>query len=195
MHQDLHSPLSHREPDLYYTLSNFYSNHRSYLKSKSFSQLRGSSPKPLSDCSPITSNSDASASTSIVNTRLSPSAVAVPCGLIAKHKFNDTFGLREKGVHLGLGTGDVARPVDKGRFRNGDQAQQYLDVQDEQLMNWFQAGVFAEVKRLYGRVEKDLHAGVEYEVVVTRNWAYRMDGRTAVVISDTSQFGDSDEVL
>ena len=64
---------------IYYKLTNFYQNHRRYVSSYDFKQLRG---KPLtidqlsSDCKPLRSRDD---------------KVIYPCGLIANSMFNDTF--------------------------------------------------------------------------------------------------------
>lgn len=45
---------------VYYQLDNFYQNHRRYVKSRSFNQLKGDylPVSSLSDCDPIKKNSD-----------------------------------------------------------------------------------------------------------------------------------------
>lgn len=76
--QDMEAPIL-----VYYTLSNFYQNHRKYVKSFSDKQLKGDVMKPgdieASDCSPLAVDGN--------NTRS-----YYPCGLIANSVFNDTFG-------------------------------------------------------------------------------------------------------
>jgi hypothetical protein len=42
-------------------------------------------------CTPIVYNWQADATLSVNNLTLDPNAIAVPCGLIAKSVFNDTF--------------------------------------------------------------------------------------------------------
>ena len=64
---------------MYYGLSNFYQNHRRYVKSRDVSQLNGQTDSALSDCKPFAT----SEGTSIA-----------PCGAIANSLFNDTFELR-----------------------------------------------------------------------------------------------------
>lgn len=66
---------------MYYQLTNFYQNHRRYVKSYDQDQLKGdfrsNSSISGSDCDPL---------------RLDPSGKAYyPCGLIANSLFNDTF--------------------------------------------------------------------------------------------------------
>lgn len=62
---------------LYYRLTNFYQNHRRYVKSMSSGQLNGealSANDLSSDCSPLVTNDDG--------------LVYYPCGLIANSMFN-----------------------------------------------------------------------------------------------------------
>jgi hypothetical protein len=69
---------------LYYRLTNFYQNHRRYVKSFDQDQLKGvaKTSKDISsgDCSPLTAESDADGGLPYY-----------PCGLIANSLFNDTF--------------------------------------------------------------------------------------------------------
>ena len=67
---------------LYYRLTNFYQNHRRYVKSLDSNQLKGvnKTAKDLGACDPLQQNPQ-------------NSLVYYPCGLIANSQFNDTFGL------------------------------------------------------------------------------------------------------
>ncbi len=76
----------------YYGLSNFYQNHRKYLKSRDADQLAGviKAADSITDCDPIIYNKDiAPYLTSYFNSSivLDPNAVANPCGLVAKSYF------------------------------------------------------------------------------------------------------------
>jgi len=62
---------------VYYQLTNFYQNHRRYVKSRSDGQLQGQSHPTLSTCDPLQAN-DAG-------------ETYYPCGLIAASAFNDTI--------------------------------------------------------------------------------------------------------
>ncbi|KAF2002979.1 CDC50 family protein-like protein [Amniculicola lignicola CBS 123094] len=65
----------------YYRLTNFYQNHRRYVKSLDTKQLKGDAQSPSSiksgDCDPLDVNKD--------------NKPYYPCGLIANSMFNDTF--------------------------------------------------------------------------------------------------------
>ncbi|KAI3662435.1 hypothetical protein MP638_003575, partial [Amoeboaphelidium occidentale] len=66
---------------LYYRLSNFYQNHRRYVKSLSAKQLKGDAiynKDDLQDCAPL-NGADSG-------------LIYYPCGLIANSLFNDTIG-------------------------------------------------------------------------------------------------------
>lgn len=78
----------------YYAIDNFYQNHRRYIKSRSDSQLAGTSlsaDEVSSSCNPIVRNKDLGAErTKALDgvTTLDPDAAAHPCGLIAWSVFN-----------------------------------------------------------------------------------------------------------
>lgn len=76
----------------YYGLTNFYQNHRKYLKSRDPEQLAGAikSSVEVDLCDPIIYNKDIGPNlTSYANKSLilNPDDVANPCGLVAKSYF------------------------------------------------------------------------------------------------------------
>lgn len=76
-----------------YEVGNFYQNHRGYIQSKSNYQLAGNIIANESLCYPYFNNSEFNVSTSWGGVALDPSAIASPCGAIARTFFNDTFQL------------------------------------------------------------------------------------------------------
>ena len=79
---------------VYYQLDNFYQNHRRYVKSRSFNQLKGDylTVSELSDCDPIKQNKDLGITKAFdKKTDLIKEDPAIPCGLVAKSFFNDTY--------------------------------------------------------------------------------------------------------
>lgn len=71
----LHAPVY-----LYYRLTNFYQNHRKYVKSLSYNQLKGQVITPA----------DASTSCTQMSTDAN-GTIYYPCGLIANSVFNGTY--------------------------------------------------------------------------------------------------------
>ena len=81
--------------NVYYQLTNFYQNHKDYMKSRNDFQLRGAdlSVDELESCSPFVTNEQLGKTQSVNGKPLVPNAPAIPCGVIAKSIFNDTFSL------------------------------------------------------------------------------------------------------
>lgn len=92
---------------MYYGLTNFYQNHRRYVKSRDDNQLLGEFDQPPStDCAPFDKDSEGRS--------------IVPCGAIANSLFNDSLSITSEsnGVVPVLRTG-IAWPSDKEiKFRN-----------------------------------------------------------------------------
>jgi hypothetical protein len=70
---------------MYYQLSNFYQNHRRYVKSRSDVQLRGDEITTTTGCDPLATRACDNAA------GLAGQCSIYPCGLIAWSVFNDTF--------------------------------------------------------------------------------------------------------
>lgn len=79
---NFHVPIQLKTPIfLYYRLTNFYQNHRKYVKSLSYNQLHGdviTEADAASSCAPVSTVTAADGSTKIY----------YPCGLIANSMFN-----------------------------------------------------------------------------------------------------------
>ena len=85
---------------VYYQLDNYYQNHRRYVKSRDYAQLNGQYKKvdKLGDCDPVITVNDLwdHQKKSVSGKALNSKDPAVPCGLIAKSLFNDTFVLKNE---------------------------------------------------------------------------------------------------
>jgi hypothetical protein len=85
---------------VYYELGQFYQNHRRYVKSREDKQLAGNylSVSELSNCDPIIQVGDLwyNQKKSVSGVMLKDKDPAIPCGLVAKSFFNDTFKLFRK---------------------------------------------------------------------------------------------------
>jgi len=156
---------------MYYGLTNFYQNHRRYVKSRDDNQLLGKLNEEVSsDCEPFAYNE--------VNDSKIPIA---PCGAIANSLFSDDltlFSVKHNGPVPLLKTG-IAWPSDKNiKFRNpeGDLRKAFekfdkpknwtkhiyeLDPQDpnnngfqnEDLIVWMRTAALPTFRKLYRRVD------------------------------------------
>ena len=148
----------------YYELSNFYQNHRRYVKSRSYAQLAGEeiTMKEAEDsCEPAMTNAQMGKTVAFDGvTTLEPDAVAYPCGLIAKSLFNDTFDLYLDNQLIIMDQSDIAWKSDvEYKFRNqaGDwQSKQWADVEDQAFIVWMRVAGLPQFRKLYGAFHSDL---------------------------------------
>lgn len=86
-------------PKLYYRIENFFANHRNFVKSRNFKHLRGATTEGdagqiETSCTPAVYHRDMGLNnnyTALNGGILNPDGIALPCGLIAKYHFNDTY--------------------------------------------------------------------------------------------------------
>lgn len=128
---------------LYYGIDNFYMNHRDFVKSRSYPQLRGEVNVDLTKCegakyvSEIFDNVTSKYYT-WMNVSLKGSDIANPCGLIAKSIFNDTnYKLyTSKGENIYINETNIANDYDKKYMfkRTADYKNlQWIDVENGKI--------------------------------------------------------------
>ncbi|XP_069693625.1 cell cycle control protein 50A isoform X2 [Periplaneta americana] len=205
---------------MYYGLTNFYQNHRRYVKSRDDNQLLGRlSQEPSSDCAPFDVNDD--------------KKPVAPCGAIANSLFSDKLVIESidsanvsKKVPL-LRT-DIAWPSDKQiKFRNppGNLTKEFsgfakplswkknvweLDTeipdnngfQNEDLIVWMRTAALPTFRKLYRRVDHskvgftdglpkgNYSLSVEYSYKVTK-----FEGTKRMILSTTSLLGGKNPFL
>lgn len=151
---------------MYYGLTNFYQNHRRYVKSRDDEQLLGEFKAVSADCIPFNENGNGEP--------------IVPCGAIANSLFNDTLKLRSiANGYVPVSNTGIAWPSDKEiKFRNppGDLRTALqgfsrpiawtrelweLDpnnpenngLQNEDLIVWMRTAALPSFRKLYRRVD------------------------------------------
>ena len=184
-----------KSPKFYYKIENFYGNHRNFIKSRSYAQLRGSSDYSIGDCDPIKKNRDINTVLPNINgATLDGNADANPCGLIAKNYFNDNFWLYDSsGNNITIDDSSIAHSVDRNsRFERPSNYEdvQWLDTEDEHLMVWYQTDAFSDFIKLFGSIDTDLQKGMSYSVLVNNTWGDpSYDTKKYIFISETNSFG------
>lgn len=202
---------------MYYGLSNYYQNHRRYVKSRDDDQLLGRlSDQPSTDCEPFS--------------RADGMPIA-PCGAIANSLFNDTLQIKwidsEKRDYIPLLRTGIAWPSDKSiKFRNPEgnltmKLQGFrkpvawsknlweLDTdpdnngfQNEDLIVWMRTAALPNFRKLYRLIDhsKDFftdglsHGNYTLEV----NYRYPVsafDGSKQMILSTTSLLGGKNPFL
>ncbi|XP_055715571.1 cell cycle control protein 50A [Phlebotomus papatasi] len=203
---------------MYYGLSNFYQNHRRYVKSRDDDQLLGRlSSDPSTDCIPFAYADDGN------------TIPIAPCGAIANSLFSDTLEIHShvSGKVPLLRTG-IAWPSDREiKFRNpeGDLKEALkgfakpkawtrnlweLDLenpenngfQNEDLIVWMRTAALPSFRKLYRRVDHsnelftaglpkgDYTLRVDYAYAVTE-----FEGSKKMILSTTSILGGKNPFL
>jgi hypothetical protein len=199
----------------YYKLTNFYQNHRRYVQSYDWKQLKGEH-RTVNDlkngnCKPAATVGD---------------QVIYPCGLIANSLFNDTFsnltllnppsgasstynfsqnGIAWSGEAKKYATtpnynlSEIVPPPNwMARFPNNyteDQPPPNLHV-DEHFQNWMRTAGLPTFTKLYGRNDNDELIQGRYEITIEMNYPVRTySGTKSIVISTISWMGGKNPFL
>lgn len=199
----------------YYQIDNFYQNHRRYVKSKSDQQLNGKylTIKQLEnsgDCDPVITNDKMNKSKNLKGENLNPSDPAVPCGLIAKSFFTDTFRLVRRATNpenIEINQKDIAWEADKNlKFKNVEnpadksdkewyKTKQWIDMTDEHFIVWMRPAGLPNFRKLWGRIEQDLPKG-SYRVYIVKTWDVdSFGGKVHFILSTVNSFGGKNTFL
>ena len=168
-------------------------------KSKNIKQLQGDEISEKDDCSPVIYNKDMDLGdkVSLNNTSLSPNDVAIPCGLMAKTFFNDTYTFSINGTQLLVNETGIAFAKDRDLFKkNYNMNKQWMDLTNEHFIVWMRPSGLPNPKKLWGRIEQDLESGTQIDVVINNN--YNVDfyeGKKKIILSNANKFGGKNKVL
>jgi len=193
---------------VYYRLSNFFQNHRRYVKSRSDPQLHGDDwTASLSNCDPLEKINGLS---------------LYPCGLIANSFFNDRFNAtlfpaatpndgtflagaswQRHGIAWSSDINDKFKPVTGKPFPNttvtrvGTRNFTLPDVTDEDFIVWMRTAGLPTFKKLYRKIENvNLKAGDILSIMVENVFPVAsFSGEKAIVLSTTSWLGGKNDFL
>ena len=191
---------------IYYKLEGFFQNHRRYVRSKSNKQLYGDKTtleemESDGNCDPVYKNRDIGLeenATSINGEPLNMDDVAIPCGLIAKTYFNDTFSDWKIGdKNITPNEKDIAWKKDKELFKNSDPSKQWIDIEDEHFIVWMRASGLPNFRKLWGRIEDvEIKKGDTITFTVENNYnVTHYGGDKTIILSTTNEFGGKNKFL
>lgn len=186
---------------MYYKLTNFYQNHRKYVESYDWYQLRGFAVEKgdISDkCEPLRYRDD---------------KIIYPAGLVANSLFNDTISnltnVDDSTMNYDFSYHGIAWKSDLSiyktsqynvsdivpppnwieRYPNGYTEQDLVDLaKDEHFMNWMKTAALPSFMKLYGQNKQKadvLHEG-KYQIEIGMNYPVTIFGGTKSVIITTS---------
>ena len=210
IHFDLPDELS-APVFMYYKLTNYYQNHRRYVKSIHSDQLMGkaTSYSDISggDCKPVDVTKEGK--------------IIYPCGLIANSVFNDTFALpvlitpaadttTSTNVTYNMTDRGIAWPGEKKKYGltkyTTDQVAPppfwhdrypdgYTDANpppdlrlDEHFQVWMRTAGLPTFRKLYFRSDDEKMAAGEYEVKIYLNYPVAPYGGTKSIVFSTVSF-------
>ena len=197
---------------VYYQINKFYQNHRRYVKSKNDDQLHGKDideKVAKDDCKHAVTNNDLGITTNLYGKEFNndeKKAVAVPCGLIAKSFFRDSFKLFDKdGNEIEINQKDIAWEADKKiKFNNlpGDKIQkQWIDMTDEHFIVWMRPSGLPNFRKLWGRIKevngkKDKLIKGNYTIKINNYFdVSKFDGEKFFILSTVNGFGGRNKFL
>ena len=190
---------------IYYELDGFYQNHRRYISSKSESQLKGENITlkemiDSKDCYPLVTNEDMEVGEAIDTdkTKLDPKDLAIPCGLMAKNFFNDSFKIyKENGEKIIIDEKNIARKSDRDKYKkNFNLSKQWISLTDEHFMVWMRPSPFTNFQKLWGRINEDLEADTKINVEINNNYPVKhFNGRKYIVLRTINYFGGKNFTL
>lgn len=200
---------------LYYELTNFYQNHRSYVKSVSWPQLTGDTDLNLDKiktCRPLEGKQ--------VGDEFIP---YYPCGLIANSIFNDTvigFFLPDTSENAyTFDSKDISLASDKAFYKknpyelnkilpppfwvdsypNGTYTEEFPPPdlsQDTHLQVWLRIAGLPKFRKLYGKNTKDVMKKGTYEIQVFMKYdIHQYGGRKSLVITTVGNLGGKNSFL
>ncbi|XP_024377251.1 ALA-interacting subunit 1 [Physcomitrium patens] len=195
---------------VYYELTNFYQNHRRYVKSRNDQQLRGDSVSSLDACKPLATTPGGQ--------------TIVPCGLIAWSLFNDTFLFNPtQAAPNAIGSITVEKTgiawksdvtskfganVKPQNFPNNDRTGALgwiggaaLDPskplkEAEDLIVWMRTAALPNFRKLWGKINQQLEANQTITVRISNVYnTYTFKGSKKLVLSTTSWLGGKNSFL
>ncbi|CDK28736.1 unnamed protein product [Kuraishia capsulata CBS 1993] len=187
---------------LYYKLTDFYQNHRKYVSSYDWNQLKGEAVEYDdldSDCKPLRYRDD---------------KVVYPCGLVANSLFNDTFSslqsvdgddtyeMSQKGIAWNsdihkykkthYNASSIVPPENWAKkYPDGYTDDNIPDLsQDELFMNWMRTAALPNFMKLAGKNTSSTLQSGTYQVDIELNYPVTIFGGTkSFVISTSSVLG------
>ena len=195
LENDIDSPVF-----VYYQLNGFFQNSRRYVKSKETDQLTGDDISVHDECEPAEKNKEMGFSpsqTALDGSALDPEAYAVPCGLMAKTFFNDSFSFSIGSTDLTVDETNIAFDKDKKLYdENPDRSKQWMDMTNEHFLVWMRPSGLPNPKKLWGRIDRDLKQGEKIDIVINNNYdVSHYKGKKKIVLSNATKFGGKNKFL
>ena len=196
LEEDIDSPVF-----VYYQLIGFFQNSRRYVKSKETDQLTGDDISAHENCEPAEKNSEMGipdGTTALDGTStLTGGNIAVPCGLMAKTFFTDSFGFKINGANEEVDQTNIAFAKDKDLYdKEPDKSKQWTSITDEHFLVWMRPSGLPDPKKLWGRINRDLKQGDKIDITIQNKYnVTHYGGKKKIVLSNATKLGGKNKFL
>ena len=131
------------------------------------------------------------------NTVLNPNSYAVPCGLMAKTFFNDSFSFKIGDEEIQVDEKNIAFGKDKKLYdKNPDKSKQWTDITDEHFLVWMRPSGLPNPRKLWGRINRDLKKGETIDITINNQYnVNNYKGKKKIVLSNATRFGGKNKFL
>lgn len=188
---------------IYYELLGFYQSFRHFVNSKNSDQLKGrrdvSDEQLKIDCGHALTNGQMNKKKSIINTDLVEDENAIPCGLLAKSFFNDTYDFAINNEKIIPNETNIAWKYDiENNYNNSAYPEkQWIDMTDEHFIVWMRPAPFDNFRKLWGRIDnRDLKKGEELIVTIHNNYPVtNFNGTKNLILTTVSVIGGKNYLL
>ena len=150
---------------IYYQIDGFTQNHKKYMNSKSYKQLKGENVEKDDLESGEYDNMITNKDMSILDESENP--LAIPCGLMAKSYFRDTFTewkLNGASIDSKIRTNNTAYKSDIEKYKNPESGN-WTDIEDERFILWMRPSPFNNPRKLWGVIEEDIQGIISVKII------------------------------
>ena len=177
---------------IYYQIDGFTQNHKKYMNSKSDKQLKGEKVEKddlleSGECDNMITNKDMSVLDGNEN------VVAIPCGLMAKSYFLDTFTewkLNGASIDSKIRTNNTAYKSDIEKYKNPESGN-WTDIEDERFILWMRPSPFNNPRKLWGVIEEDIQGTISVKIEDKSFYNYNK----YIILSTRNVFGGKSVIL
>ncbi len=173
---------------VYYELSNFFQNHRAFVRDLDYFQLMGKPSQGL--CT--------------THEKTSAGAEISPCGVQAWSFFNDSYAVAVNGAATTIDSANIAWKSDL-KYKLGDYAPTNMNTDqatrgggqitgnvdtDEDFATWMRTAALSKFRKLVGVINADIAKGDTITFTIQNRYnTYKFNGEKAVVLATNSWIG------
>ena len=173
---------------VYYELSNFFQNHRAFVRDLDYFQLMGKPSQGL--CT--------------THEKTSTGADISPCGVQAWSFFNDSYAVTVNGAATTIDSANIAWKSDL-KYKLGDYAPTNMNTDqatrggaqitgnvdtDEDFATWMRTAALSNFRKLVGVINVDIVKGDTITFTIQNRYnTYMFNGEKAVVLATNSWIG------